>query len=96
MRPLLYNYTEPSRQSDWDSIAACHCGLSVVTTWNSYKSSMGAHKLRHERFSNIHLKAIAEVGIYIYMKKERFVHSPPRVVPGMESSIGQGLQKFSK
>ena len=42
---ILVAFTEPSRQSDWDSIIACHRGLSMTTTWNYHKSTMGSHKI---------------------------------------------------
>uniref|UniRef100_A0AAR2KZN0 Small-subunit processome Utp21 domain-containing protein n=1 Tax=Pygocentrus nattereri TaxID=42514 RepID=A0AAR2KZN0_PYGNA len=40
-----------ARQSDWDSIVACHQGFLVTTTWNYQKGSMGAYKLEPERFN---------------------------------------------
>ena len=44
---------ETSRESDWDGIAACHQGTSMVTTWNYQKSNMGKHKIKHDRFKGI-------------------------------------------
>ena len=44
--------TEPSRQSDWDGVAACHRGLRAVTTWSLQRFSMGEHRLLPERFTN--------------------------------------------
>ncbi|XP_072570982.1 WD repeat-containing protein 36 isoform X2 [Paramormyrops kingsleyae] len=41
---------ETARQSDWDGIIACHRGYLIATTWNYQKTSMGTHKLEHERF----------------------------------------------
>uniref|UniRef100_A0A674BHC4 WD repeat domain 36 n=1 Tax=Salmo trutta TaxID=8032 RepID=A0A674BHC4_SALTR len=32
-----------ARQSDWDSIVACHRGYLMTNTWNYQKGSMGAH-----------------------------------------------------
>ena len=49
---LLYGNTgslrfvEPSRQSDWDSILACHRGELQATTWHLQRSTMGAHHLK--------------------------------------------------
>lgn len=42
--------SESARQSDWDSVVACHRGYLASTTWNYQRSSMGAHKLEPERF----------------------------------------------
>ena len=44
-------FLEPSRQSDWDNIVACHRGLTMVTTWSYQRSTMGEHKLQHVRFT---------------------------------------------
>lgn len=35
-----------ARQSDWDSIVACHRGRLAATTWNYQKCTMGAHHLQ--------------------------------------------------
>ncbi|XP_070706869.1 WD repeat-containing protein 36 [Pempheris klunzingeri] len=35
-----------ARQSDWDSIVACHRGRLATTTWNYQRSTMGAHHLQ--------------------------------------------------
>ena len=43
---------ETSRQSDWDSIIACHRGLGEATTWNFQKGCMGKHRPKHERFND--------------------------------------------
>lgn len=51
---LLYtvvNISEPTRQSDWDNILACHRGLRLVTAWSYQRSTMGQHKFDHERFN---------------------------------------------
>lgn len=53
MRPITCFAAETSRESDWDGIAACHQGTSTVTTWNYQKSTMGKHKLRHDRFRGV-------------------------------------------
>lgn len=47
---LLHFFVEVTRASDWDSIVACHRGLSQVTTWNFQKSTMGKLRLCHPRF----------------------------------------------
>ncbi|XP_035632533.1 WD repeat-containing protein 36 [Oncorhynchus keta] len=43
--------SESARQSDWDSIVACHRGYLMTTTWNYQKGGMGAHKLEPKRFN---------------------------------------------
>ncbi|XP_022111358.1 WD repeat-containing protein 36-like [Acanthaster planci] len=45
MAPITQFAAEKSRESDWDSIAACHQGTAMVTTWNYQQSTMGKHKL---------------------------------------------------
>ena len=39
-------FVEPSRQSDWDSVLACHRGELQATTWHVQRSTMGAHHLK--------------------------------------------------
>ncbi|KAL4237143.1 WD repeat-containing protein 36 [Mactra antiquata] len=62
--PYVVNFVaEPTRQSDWDNVLACHRGLRVVTTWNYQKSTMGQYKFDHESFSedaNQHMHTIAQ------------------------------------
>ena len=41
---------ESNRESDWDSVVACHRGLRMVTTWSTQRSTMGKYKLDSERF----------------------------------------------
>lgn len=50
MPPITAFAAEVTRASDWDSIVACHRGLSQVTTWNFQKSTMGKLRLCHPRF----------------------------------------------
>ncbi|XP_055956682.1 WD repeat-containing protein 36 [Patella vulgata] len=50
MPPITQFTSECSRESDWDNIVSCHRGLSLTTTWNYNKSSMGKYKFNHERF----------------------------------------------
>ena len=40
------------KQSDWDNIVCVHDNLRMVTTWDFMKSSMGKHKIDHERFKS--------------------------------------------
>lgn len=47
--------TESSRQSDWDGILAIHRFEKIATTWNYNKSTIGAHKLLHNRFRDVRL-----------------------------------------
>lgn len=50
MSPITQFASEWSRQSDWDNIVACHRGLCTTTTWSYQRSTMGEHRLQHERF----------------------------------------------
>jgi len=50
---IILAFIEPSRQSDWDSIVTCHRGEKLVMTWNYQRSTMGVHKLIHERFQDV-------------------------------------------
>ncbi|XP_013994136.1 WD repeat-containing protein 36-like [Salmo salar] len=55
--------SEIARQSDWDSIVACHRGYLMTNTWNYQKGSMGAHRLEPQRFNknralNVHATAV--------------------------------------
>lgn len=63
---LILCDVESARQSDWDSIVACHRGYLMTTTWNYQKGSMGAHKLEPERFNkNRALSVHATVAKYV-------------------------------
>ena len=46
---LIY-LIESGRQSDWDSIVACHRGEAAATTWNFSRKCMGSHRLLHDRY----------------------------------------------
>uniref|UniRef100_A0A674BFB8 WD repeat domain 36 n=1 Tax=Salmo trutta TaxID=8032 RepID=A0A674BFB8_SALTR len=55
--------SEIARQSDWDSIVACHRGYLMTNTWNYQKGSMGAHRLEPQCFNknralNVHAMAV--------------------------------------
>ncbi|XP_074642621.1 WD repeat-containing protein 36-like [Tubulanus polymorphus] len=51
MMPPITDFTsESSRQSDWDSIVACHRGCTQVTTWDYNRYTMGKYRLQHQRF----------------------------------------------
>lgn len=51
--PYIVDFVaEPTRQSDWDNILACHRGERLVTTWSFIRSTMGQHKFDHERFTD--------------------------------------------
>lgn len=39
------------RDKEWDSIAAIHTGLNIVTTWSYDKKKMGSHKLLPPKMS---------------------------------------------
>lgn len=63
---LILCDVESARQSDWDSIVACHRGYLMTTTWNYQKGSMGAHRLEPQRFNkNRALNVHATVAKYI-------------------------------
>ncbi|CAH1774831.1 unnamed protein product, partial [Owenia fusiformis] len=51
MPPIIDFASETNRQSDWDSIVACHRGINITTSWNYTRSTMGKYKLQHPRFS---------------------------------------------
>ncbi|XP_069481588.1 WD repeat-containing protein 36 [Ambystoma mexicanum] len=58
--PITTFASEVARQGDWDGIIACHQGYLTCTTWSYQKTSMGAHKLRPEKFhKNIPLNVYA-------------------------------------
>lgn len=50
--PVVDFFSTTSRQREWDNVIAFHRRTAVATTWNSYKSRMGTHKLLHERFKS--------------------------------------------
>ena len=67
---LLFTGIEPSRQSDWDGVVACHRGEVAATTWNFNRSTMGSHRLQHQRFNDQHKlrqRAIALAWIYLFI-----------------------------
>jgi U3 small nucleolar RNA-associated protein 21 len=51
MPPIIDFASEESKQSDWDGIVCIHQGIRLATTWDFSKSTMGKHKLDHERFA---------------------------------------------
>ncbi|XP_029427694.1 WD repeat-containing protein 36 isoform X2 [Rhinatrema bivittatum] len=60
--PITAFASEVAHQSDWDGIIACHQGYVSCTTWNYQKTSMGAHKLKPDRFKKnkpLHVYATA-------------------------------------
>lgn len=50
MPPVTVFAAESNRDSDWDSVVACHRGLRTVTTWSTQRGSMGKYKLDSQRF----------------------------------------------
>ncbi|KAL8567228.1 hypothetical protein ACOMHN_046638 [Nucella lapillus] len=50
MPPVTVFAAESNRASDWDSVAACHRDLRMVTTWSTQRGSMGQYKLDCKRF----------------------------------------------
>ncbi|XP_066252400.1 WD repeat-containing protein 36 [Euwallacea similis] len=61
MPPIIKFTSETTRDKEWDSIAAIHLGLSMVTSWSYDKIRMGDLKLVPERFQNKNLKNGLEV-----------------------------------
>uniref|UniRef100_A0A674BGJ9 WD repeat domain 36 n=1 Tax=Salmo trutta TaxID=8032 RepID=A0A674BGJ9_SALTR len=62
--------SEIARQSDWDSIVACHRGYLMTNTWNYQKGSMGAHRLEPQCFNknralNVHAVGITSCGNFV-------------------------------
>lgn len=51
MPPIIDFSSNESKQSDWDGIVAVHENLRMVTTWDFVKSTMGKHKIDHDRFT---------------------------------------------
>lgn len=52
MPPITYFASEMTRDKEWDSIAAVHSGLVMVTTWSFDKCRMGDLKIVPEKFQN--------------------------------------------
>lgn len=52
MPPITHFTSEPTRDKEWDSIAALHDGLVQTTTWSFHKQRMGTHRLVPEQFHN--------------------------------------------
>jgi U3 small nucleolar RNA-associated protein 21 len=50
MPPVIEFSSNETKQSDWDSIVCVHENLRMVTTWDYIKSTMGKHKIDHQRF----------------------------------------------
>jgi U3 small nucleolar RNA-associated protein 21 len=49
--PISCFAAEHSKEKQWDNIAACHKGSSLVTTWNYDKCRMGEHIIRQPTFN---------------------------------------------
>lgn len=52
MPPIVHFASEPTRDKEWDNIAAIHSGLVQTTTWSFSKQRMGDLKLVPEQFHN--------------------------------------------
>lgn len=50
--PITQFASEPTREKDWDNIAATHLSRGVVTTWSYDQVRMGKHKLLPDRFQH--------------------------------------------
>lgn len=51
MPPIVEFTSETTRDKEWDSIAAVHSGLPMVTTWSFDRRKMGDLRLIPEKFS---------------------------------------------
>lgn len=61
MPPIIKFTSETTRDKEWDSVAAIHLGLKMVTSWSYDKKKMGDLKLVPERFQKKNLKNEVEV-----------------------------------
>ncbi|KAL1506183.1 hypothetical protein ABEB36_005590 [Hypothenemus hampei] len=61
MPPILKFTSETTRDKEWDSIAAIHLGLHMVTSWSYDKKKMGDLKLIPQRFQKQKLKNSIDV-----------------------------------
>jgi U3 small nucleolar RNA-associated protein 21 len=50
MPPIVDFSSNEAKQSEWDSILCVHDCLRVTTTWSYIRSTMGKHKIEHNRF----------------------------------------------
>lgn len=50
MPPIVEFSSSDVKQSDWDSVICVHENLRMATTWDYVKSTMGKHKIEHQRF----------------------------------------------
>lgn len=52
MPPIVHFAGEPTRDKEWDNIAAIHAGLVQTTSWSFSKQRMGDRRLVPEQFHN--------------------------------------------
>lgn len=52
MPPIVHFAGEPTRDKEWDNIAAIHVGLVQTTSWSFSKQRMGDQRLVPEQFHN--------------------------------------------
>jgi U3 small nucleolar RNA-associated protein 21 len=52
MPPIVQFTSETTREKEWDSIAAIHNNLVIVSTWSFDKKKMGDLKLIPQQFQN--------------------------------------------
>jgi U3 small nucleolar RNA-associated protein 21 len=50
MSPIVELSSNEVKQSDWDGIVCVHENHRTVTTWDYVRSTMGKHKIDHDRF----------------------------------------------
>ncbi|XP_059622050.1 WD repeat-containing protein 36 [Phlebotomus argentipes] len=61
MPPIVQFTSEVTREKEWDSIAAIHTGLDLVTTWSYYGSKMGDLKLKPKATDEKHRQKLLQV-----------------------------------
>lgn len=75
MPPMTSFSYSKQRDKEWDSIAATHRGLGVVTTWSLDKKRMGSHKLLPEKMAKDITATCATVshcGHFVFIGKNFF------------------------
>uniref|UniRef100_A0A7G3B8J2 Putative wd repeat protein n=1 Tax=Lutzomyia longipalpis TaxID=7200 RepID=A0A7G3B8J2_LUTLO len=61
MAPIVQFTSEVTREKEWDSIAAIHSGLDLVTTWSYHSCKMGELKLRPKALDEQHRQRLLQV-----------------------------------
>lgn len=62
----FYYVLEEARESDWDSIIACHQGKLSCSTWNYQRSTIGAYFLKPKELKKDDITAtVSELEFFI-------------------------------